>query len=81
MHSGKQFGGRLLLTFKDGDLVNVAFGFEAGITSPPVGVDRAAWGNGTHYETVQTCSRSIRDQAKADSPDAPPFSLSPEQQL
>ena len=55
------------------------FGVEAGIAPPPVGVDRAAWGNGIHYETVQTCSRSIRDQAKADSPDAPPIlSLTPE---
>ena len=56
--------------------MNVAFGFEAGIIPPPVGVDRAAWGNGIHYETVQTCSRSIRDLAKADSPDAPPILLS-----
>jgi hypothetical protein len=68
VHAGKQFGGGLLLTFKDSDLVDVAFGFEAGIAPPPVCVNDAAGANGILDERMQTFSRSIRDQAKADSP-------------
>ena len=62
--------------FKDGDLVDVAFGLEAGITPPPVRMDHAAGGNGIQDERVQTFGRSIRNQAKADSPDAPAILLS-----
>ena len=71
MHSGEQFGGRLLLTLQDCDLVDAAFGLEAAIAPPPIRMDRAAGGNGIEDKRVQTFSRSIRYQAKADSPDAP----------
>ena len=50
--------------------MDVAFGVETGITPPPIRMDHAARGNGVQYKTVQTFGRSIRNQAKADSPNA-----------
>ena len=56
--------------------MDVAFGLEAGITPPPVRMDHTAGGNRLLDEWVQAFGRSIRNQAKADSPDAPAILLS-----
>jgi hypothetical protein len=55
--------------------VDVAVSLDAGIAPPPVRVDHAAGGDGIQDERVQTFRRSIRDQTKADSPDAPAILL------
>lgn len=56
--------------------MNEAFGLDAGIAQPPVRMDHAIAGNGIQDERVQTLSRSIRDQAEANSPDSAAILLS-----